>query len=381
LAVFRDRIDSEWWYILTGSRKSEEKTLEESLQSSFIIAQEDVVLVTGASGFIGPSVVRRLFELGFHRVRCLVRSASRAQELRKLCDESKGQQLQLVTGNLLSREDCLTAAEGAAVVLHLAASGSRSYPDAYMNSVVTTRNLLEACVQHGCLKRFVNVSSFAVYDIKSKSTGNLLDEHCPVEAHPETRGEAYCFAKAKQDEMVAEYGLRHQIPYVTVRPGVVYGPGKLAITGRVGIDTFGFFLHLGGSNRIPFTYVDNCANAIVLAGIQPGVEGEIFNVLDDDLPTSRQFLRLYKRQVKRFHSLYLPKIASYLLCSLWERYSSWSKGQLPPSFNRSRWYCVWKKTRYTNEKLKKRLGWQPVVSTQEGLRRYFEACRAGETHG
>ena len=58
---------------------------------------------------------------------------------------------------------------------------------------------------------------------------------------------------------------------------------------------FGIFLHLGGSNPIPFTYVDNCADAIVLAGLTPGVDGEVFNVVDDNLPTSRQFLRLYKQ--------------------------------------------------------------------------------------
>ncbi len=94
--------------------------------------------------------------------------------------------------------------------------------------------------------------------------------------------------------MAKEFGTR----YVVVRPGSVYGAGKADITGRVGIGTFGFFLHLGGSNTIPFTYVDNCASAIVLAGLVEGVDGEVFNVLDDDLPSSRQFLRLYKKNVR-----------------------------------------------------------------------------------
>ena len=53
-----------------------------------------------------------------------------------------------------------------------------------------------------------------------------------------------------------------------VRPGYVYGQGKSAITGRVGIGSFGIFLHLGGGNRIPLTYVENCADAIVLAGLK-----------------------------------------------------------------------------------------------------------------
>jgi nucleoside-diphosphate-sugar epimerase len=112
----------------------------------------------------------------------------------------------------------------------------------------------------------------------------------------------------------------------------------------------------------------------------PGINGEVFNVVDDDLPSSRQFLRLYKRNVKRFRSLYVPKIVSYGLCSLWERYCAWSANQLPPTFNRSRWNSLWKKTDYTNEKLKTRLGWKPIVSTQEGLQLYFDACRAEAVH-
>jgi nucleoside-diphosphate-sugar epimerase len=155
----------------------------------------------------------------------------------------------------------------------------------------------------------------------------------------------------------------------------VYGAGNEAISGRVGIGTFGVFLHLGGSNPIPLTYVDNCADAIVLAGVTPGVDGEIFNVVDDQLPSSREFLRLYKRRVKRFSSIYLPHFASYALCSFWEWYASWSQGQLPPVFNRRRWYANWKKIGYSNRKLKTRIGWSPRISTAEGMERYFEACR------
>jgi nucleoside-diphosphate-sugar epimerase len=204
-----------------------------------------------------------------------------------------------------------------------------------------------------------------------------LDETCPVEKHPELRGDAYCFAKVKQDEIVCEYGRQFGIPYVIVRPGCVYGAGKTAIAGRVGIGTFGLFLHLGGSNRIPFTYVENCAEAIAMAGLKKGVDGEVFNVVDDDLPSSREFLRLYKQHVRRFKSIYVPHFLSYLLCYLWEQYSNWSGGQLPPAFNRSKWYTFWKKTHYSNAKLKTRVGWTPKVSMTEGLRRYFEACRDG----
>jgi nucleoside-diphosphate-sugar epimerase len=165
-----------------------------------------------------------------------------------------------------------------------------------------------------------------------------------------------------------------------VRPGWVYGPGNPGIHGRVGISTFGVFLHLGGGNPMPLTYVDNCADAMVLAGLTKGVDGEVFNVVDDNLPSSRKFLRLYKHNVRRFKSIYVPHALTYSLCGIWEWYSNWSMGQLPPVFNRKMWHATWKRTRYSNAKLKSRVGWQPAVTTSEGLRRHFESCREGEAH-
>jgi nucleoside-diphosphate-sugar epimerase len=342
-----------------------------------IIGHDDPILITGATGFIGSRLVENLLARGFRNLRCFSRPYSKKNRLHNL--DPLGEKIQIIEGNLLSREDCRAAVKDMAVIFHLAAGrGEKSVPDAFMNSVVTTRNLLDAVVEHRQLKRFVNISSFAVYTNMDKPQGRLLDENCPVETHPELRADAYDFAKVKQDEIVHEYGKRFGLPYVIVRPGYVFGPGNKGITGRVGIGTFGLFLHLGGFNTIPFTYVDNCADAIALAGLTPAIEGEAFNVVDDDLPSSRQFLRLYKKNVKSFKSLYVPHVLSYSLCWLWDLYSRWSKGQLPPAFNLRKWHSFWKKTRYSNTKSKARLGWKPKVPMAEGLGRYFEACRGGE---
>ena len=346
-----------------------------------IVAPDDRILVTGAAGFIGCRLVGALLERGFRNLRCFARPTSPVGGLAALAAAHRDARVDVVRGNLLSRDDCAAAAKDAAVVFNLAAGiGEKSFPDAFMNSVVTTRNLLDATLDHGALRRFVHVSSFAVYTNTGKPRGRLLDETCPIDDRPERRGDAYCFAKVKQEALVTDYARRFGIPYVIVRPGAVYGPGKAGITGRVGLGTFGVFLHMGGGNTLPLTYVDNCAEAIALAGLRPGVEGEIFNVVDDDLPSSRRFLRLYKANVARFPSLYVPHLVSHGLCWMWERYATWSQGQLPPVFNRRRWHAEWKKTRYSNAKLKTRLGWTPRVPTAEGLRRYFEACRARVTH-
>jgi nucleoside-diphosphate-sugar epimerase len=368
---------------MTGCQNGPHHGLAGTTQrDEFIIGQDDPILITGATGFIGSRLVENLLGRGFRNLRCLARPSGKVAKLETLAGRwSNDARVEVVKGNLLSREDCIAATKDVSVIFHLAAArGEKSFPDAFMNSVVTTRNLLEASRQHQCLRRFVSISSFAVYTNMQKPRRRLLDESCPVETRPELQGDAYSFAKVKQDEIVIEYGRKCGTPFVIVRPGYVYGPGNEAITGRVGIGTFGLFLHLGGSNTIPFTYVDNCADAIALAGLKIGIEGEVFNVVDDDLPSSRQFLRLYKKNVRRFRSLYVPHVASYALCYLWERYSGWSEGQLPPSFNCRKWHAFWKKTHYSNQKLKERLGWRPKVSTMDGLKSYFEACRARGPH-
>lgn len=349
---------------------------------SFLISPDDPILITGAAGFIGSRVVEGLVDRGFRNLLCFVRPTSDLARIEAIVDHRPtGVRIEVLKGNLLSHQDCETAVKDVALIIHLAAgTGEKSFPNSFMNSVVTTRNLIDATRLHARLLRFVLVSSFSVYSNRRKPRGRLLDESCPVEEHPELREEAYCFAKVKQEQLVAEYGKNFGLPYVVVRPGSVYGAGKSEIVGRVGIGTFGLFLHLGGSNPIPFTYVDNCAEAIVLAGLVKGIDGEAFNVVDDDLPSSRQFLRLYKRNVRRFKSVYLPHLVSHALCCMWEKYSHWSRGQFPPVFNGRRWHAYWKKTRYTNEKLKAKLGWTPKVSTAEGLQRYFRSCAQSGRH-
>lgn len=350
---------------------------ERTPNPAWIVDRTAPILVTGAAGFVGSRVVATLLRLGFQRVRCGFRQSSDLRLLRASIPAEYAKCCELIEANLLSREECRRLTAGARLVYHLVAGRGKSFPSCFQGSVITTRNLLDALIEDGRLKRFVNVSSFAVYSRWQSKRSALWDESCPLEDNLHDRHDAYAYGKLKQDELVQRYREQFSVPVTIVRPGIVFGPGKKAIPGFVGMDTFGFFMHLGGAGRLPLTYIDNCAEAIVLAGLAPGAEGEIFNVVDDELPTSRAFLRAYKRQVRKFMSIPIPYPLTYGLCGLWEWYSRRSKGQLPPVFNRRACAFAWRGHRYSNRKLKERLGWQCSVPMAVGLQHYFEYQKNG----
>src|SRR5580700_8226279 len=133
--------------------------------STFIVDPDDLLLITGANGFVGPRVVQSLLNLGFRNLRCFVRPTGDLAKLEAFLRDKNDARVEVVRGNLLSPNECIAATKDVAVIFHLAAGrGEKSFPDAFLNSVVTTRNLLEAALVHRCLRRFVNISSFAVYD-------------------------------------------------------------------------------------------------------------------------------------------------------------------------------------------------------------------------
>ena len=337
----------------------------------FIATGSDRILITGSNGFIGAKVVEMLLEYGFSNLRCFVRPSSRLDRLNRVLQRFSAEKLvEVVSGDLLSRDDCARATDGVSVIYHLAAGFDKSFAGAFMNSAMATRNLAEAFLERGHPKRFVNVSSFAVYSNLTLKRRALIDEDSPLEDAPQERYDAYGFGKLKQEELVRSYGRTHGLPYVILRPGAVFGPGKKDLTGRIGVDTFGFFIHVGGSNVLPLTFVDNCAEAIVLAGLVPGVNGEIFNVVDDELLTSTQFLRAYKKVTSLF-SVRLPYAVAYGLSMAWEGYSKRSQGQLPPAFNRRRCAADWKGNRFSNRKLREKLGWEPRIGMKDAMQQFL----------
>jgi len=116
----------------------------------------------------------------------------------------------------------------------------------------------------------------------------------------------------------------------------------------------------------------------VLAGLTGGVEGQIFNIVDDDLPKSSEFLAAYRKQVRPMRSISLPKVISYLLCTFWGFSARVSGGRLPLTYNLYRWSDDWKGNQYSNRKIREQLGWKQRVSLEEGMMQYFEYCRRAD---
>jgi nucleoside-diphosphate-sugar epimerase len=343
-----------------------------------IIGPDDLILVTGSAGFIGAKLVKTLLNYGFANLRCFARRSGNITRLHNVINAHPNSRIEIITGNLLSLEDCKNACRDVKVIFNLAAGVEKSFAGCFLNSVVTTRNILEETRKIKDFRRLLNVSSIAVYSGLNKKKGTVIDENSEVEKQSHLRFEGYTYSKIKQDEIVMDYNKRYGIPFVIVRPGVVFGPGKQHILGRVGLDTFGFFIHLGGSNAFPLTYVDNCADAILLAGLRKGIESEVFNIVDDDLPTCRDMFKLFRNNSIRTKSIFVPYKLFYLFSYLWEKYSIWSNGQLPPVFNRMRCEAYWKGFRFSNDKAKKMLGWEVKVSIGDAVNEYIKYLRSGE---
>jgi len=336
-----------------------------------------LILVTGAKGFVGTVLVDALLKNGFTNLRCFARPGGENGRLIEQKKKYPSANIEIIKGNLQVPQDCIRAAQGVSVVYHLAAGTGKSFPGCFLDSAVATRNLLDALIGNKNLKRFVNVGSFSVYTNFKMRRGALLDETCPIDRDYMERFDAYAFGKIKQDDIVIQYGKERGVPYTILRPGVVFGPGRGgSILGRSGVDTFGFFMHITGRYKIPLTYVDNCADAIMQAGFTEGIDGEVFNIVDDDLPSSRALVKAVKQNLGYFFSIRVPYHVFYAFCVLWEKYATWSQGQLPPVFNRRMCAAYHKGNKYSNEKLKHMLGWKPEVPMMEALKRYFEYMKS-----
>jgi len=336
------------------------------------------ILVTGAGGFLGVNVVERLLAHGHSDIRCFLRDKSKAGRLEALAASNPGCNFEICYGNLKSRADCERAVADAEVVIHLAAGLKGAPAELFVDSVVTARNLLEALGARTepaiANTRVVLVSSFGVYGVVPLGRGAHVNEWTPLEQFPDRR-DPYSHSKLRQEQLVREYQQKLGFELVVLRPGVIYGPGGGAFSNRVGIQVGPIFVHMGGSNLVPLSYVVNCAEAIVVAATHPDAVGQVYNVHDDEMPTASQYLRAYKKNVRSLRSVRLPYFLTRFLAGRLEGYQRRSQGQLPAIITRYKAAAAWGGNTFSNAKLRG-LGWRPLVSTQDGMMRTFAYLRS-----
>jgi len=334
-------------------------------------------LVTGANGFLGVSLVERLLARGATDLRCLVRPGSARARLAAALEGRDG--AEMFEGSLSTREGAAAAIENVDVIYHLAAALKGAPADMFLGTVVSTRNLLDAVAASGRPIKLVHVSSLAVYGVADLRRGARIDENVPLETQARRR-DPYAQVKLWQERLVVDRAARDGFPLVVLRPGVIYGPAGSPVSARVGIKLPGVFLHLGGSNTLPLSYVDNCAEAIAVAGAAPEAVGSIINVVDDDLISCRRFLRMYNKSVTRVRSVFVPYPVLLALSGMINWYHHYSKGQLPAVLTPYRVASSWRPAKFDNAQLKS-LGWRPLVSTAQGLQRTFQALHARHAAG
>ncbi|MBN1810889.1 MAG: NAD-dependent epimerase/dehydratase family protein, partial [Anaerolineae bacterium] len=206
------------------------------------------VLVTGANGFVGATLCRKLVERG-DSVRGLVR---RTGDLSLL----EGVLIEQVVGALDDLPSLVAATQDVEVVYHVAAAVSDWGPLAYFRrvNVEGTKNVLEAAIQNG-VRRFVYVSSAAVHSFVGAQD---MDEQSPQLPTPF----AYCQSKREAEALALAYHSRGKIVVAIVRPGDVYGPGdRVALLRLSRLLESGLMAHIGPGEKLgAFTYVENLAD-------------------------------------------------------------------------------------------------------------------------
>jgi nucleoside-diphosphate-sugar epimerase len=315
------------------------------------------VLVSGAAGFLGRYVVQRLLERG-HRVRAIVRTSTATP----LWDGD----VELLRADLRVSRDLSEAFDGVEAVIHLAAAVTGNEDVQFASTVVGTERFLEAMARSST-RRFVHVSSIAVYDWSS--VHRTMDEEIPLEKNIYEMG-PYTISKVWQERLVARAAKENGWDLTIMRPGFIWGPdhGNIAGMGR----HFGpVYLTFGLFTLLPLSEVRNCADCLVLAVETPLPGTRIFNVFDSDGVRVLRYVSEYKRRSSQRGMIipipYRLGLGIAMLAKQTSRLAFGKKGKLPSLLMPRRYESQFKPIHFSNEKLKRELGWVQRYSFLQSL--------------
>ncbi len=225
----------------------------------------EAVLVTGGGGFLGRAVVRALAARG-DRVRSFSRNAH--EDLQALSVEH-------VRGDIADRQALESACAGMDAVFHTAAKPppwgkNRDY---HRTNVFGTQNVIAACRKKG-VGRLIHTSTPSVIFDGCDLEG--VDESVP---YPARYTAAYASTKALAEQAVIG-AADAQLSTIVLRPHEIWGPGDPHFVPRI-IARAGRLRRIGdGRNRVDTTYIDNAADAHLLAAdalkANPSLAGRVY---------------------------------------------------------------------------------------------------------
>jgi nucleoside-diphosphate-sugar epimerase len=319
--------------------------------------------VTGATGFIGGPLVRRLLAEGA-TVRVLAQPSPRADKL-----ESSG--AEVVRGQLGDSEATARAVRDADVVFHIAAKvnppGTKA--DFFETNVAGTECLLKASLQSN-VQKVIYLSSISVYGLIR--IGQRIDESTKYDPAPQFR-DYYAQSKMAADALAVSFAKKNGFPVIILRPGLIYGPGRPLPLGLLGFSVGRTNVVFGKPcYRVPLSFTENLLDAMQLVSKLPGEGLRQFNIVDDDDLTLGQYHAVLS-QLQGKRTMYFPSwplragvpVAEAVMRLLpLERSAAAALRQVRRAIQ-DRWYVT--------RRIREETGWAPKVALREAVQRTIEA--------
>ena len=315
------------------------------------------VLVTGATGFLGSRLTRRLVEEGY-AVRVLVRMRSDLRLLKNLGVE-------IAFGDLGDGPAVNASVSGIDIVVHAGAGTGGSAKDSETATILGTRNVLEACRTHA-VRKLVYISSCNVYEVAGYADNQVVTEEAQLERFPMRRGH-YTAAKVQAEALVTEAMTRQYCPTVVLRPGTLFGPGGAIFTRMMGVSfARRLFVVFGdGESELPLLHVDNAVDAIVECLRNRAADGQVFNIVDPGPVTRKTYVeRVIKPLHPRAMVIYCPMPLLRVLTLVQEKLLS-TLGRRP-FLTAYRLATSQKGVKYSTSRIERAIGWRPRISFEQG---------------
>jgi nucleoside-diphosphate-sugar epimerase/predicted dehydrogenase len=323
-----------------------------------------LVLVTGATGFIGRHLVRSLVKCQY-RVRALVRNPRKAGAI--ACPD-----VDVVIGDIAEADAIPALTANVDTIFHLASVMSGSAEEFRRSDVDGTRRLIEVARRDG-VRRLVYASTLGVYPFAELDDGATVRHDTPTDSSE--RIGPYSAAKVEVERMLMDAADRDGLEAVVARLGLVFGPGSdphLEHLPHVGQRRGNRYVVYGDGNvRLALTYVQNTVDALIRCATVEAAAGETFLIVDDNGPTQREFIaRLAHLTGEPLRITAIPRPAIAFLGFGLET-ASRIRGRKPATTRR---LLTGKshKLRYDASHARHVLGWEPAVGWQDGLQRNVE---------